>query len=427
MKKIAIIGAGVMGLSAAYHLLKKDYDVDIYEAAKEPGGMAAHFDFDGLSIERFYHFICKTDFDTFELLDELNIKDELIWKETSMGYFMNEKINKWGDPISLLKFPKISMTIKLRYGLLAFLSTKIKKWDSLENLSAEKWLKKWVGAKGYDILWKKLMELKFHEYSGDISAKWLWTRIRRTGASRKSIFQEELGYINGGSETLVYALVNQIESMGGNIYYSAPPKKIISKSGKVSGLEVSNKKIKYDNIISTIPTPYIESFADCLNSQEKKAYKSIKNIGVVCVLFKLSKKISNHFWLNISDDSIEIPGIIEFSNLRNLENNIIYVPYYMPITNSKFKNSDAEFINESLKYIKKINPQISDNDVLSAYVGRLKHAQPICDLGFEKKLPSIETSVKGLFIADTCFYYPEDRGISESVKMGKKLSELALK
>ena len=133
MKKIAIIGAGVMGLSAAYHLLKKDYDVDIYEAAKEPGGMAAHFDFDGLSIERFYHFICKTDYDTFELLEELNIQDELKWKETSMGYFMNNQVNKWGDPISLLKFPKIGIITKIRYGLLAFISTKIKRWDSLEN------------------------------------------------------------------------------------------------------------------------------------------------------------------------------------------------------------------------------------------------------------------------------------------------------
>ena len=289
MKKIAIIGAGVMGLSAAYHLLKKDYDVDIYEAAKEPGGMAAHFDFDGLSIERFYHFICKTDYDTFELLEELNIQDELKWKETSMGYFMNNQVNKWGDPISLLKFPKIGIITKIRYGLLAFISTKIKRWDSLENLSAEKWLKKWVGAKGYDILWKKLMELKFHEHSGNISAKWLWTRIKRTGASRKSIFQEELGYISGGSETLVNTLVNQIENMGGNIFYSSPPKKIFSVSGKVTGLQVMNKKIDYDNIISTVPTPYIESFVSCLNSDEMNGYKSIKNIGVVCVLFKLSK------------------------------------------------------------------------------------------------------------------------------------------
>ena len=424
MKKIGIVGAGVMGLSSAYHLLKKGHSVDIYESSDEPGGMAAHFDFDGQSIERFYHFICKTDFDTFELMEDLNILDELKWKETSMGYFMNNKVNNWGDPISLMLFPGISLLIKIRYGLLAFISTKIKNWDSLENVSAEKWLKKWVGIKAYDVLWKNLMELKFHKYSKDISAKWLWTRIKRTGSSRKSLFQEELGYINGGSETLVMALVEEIKRMGGNIFYNSPPQKLLSLNGSVKGLKVSDQDIEYDKVISTIPTPYLESFIDCLNVQEMDSYKSIKNIGVVCVLFKLSRNVTEHFWLNISDDSIQIPGIIEFSNLRDLENNIIYIPYYMPSENVKFQNSDTDFIKESMGYIKKINPQISDADIMSTYVGRLKHAQPICEVGFENKLPDIKTSINGLFIADTCFYYPEDRGVSESVKMGKNLSRM---
>lgn len=300
MKKIAVVGAGVMGLSAAYHILKKGYSVDVYESSDEPGGMAAHFDFDGQSIERFYHFICKTDFDTFELMEELNISDKLKWKETSMGYFMNNKVSNWGDPISLLLFPKVNFLMKIRYGFLAFLSTNIKKWDSLENVSAEKWLKKWVGIKAYNVFWKKLMELKFHKYSNAISARWLWMRIKRTGSSRKSIFQEELGYINGGSETLVMALVKEIKEMGGNIFYNSPPQKLLSLNGSVKGLRVSDQDIEYDNVISTIPTPYLESFIDCLNSQEMDSYKSIKNIGVVCVLLKLSKKVTKHFWLNIS-------------------------------------------------------------------------------------------------------------------------------
>ena len=56
-KRIAIIGAGAMGLSAAYYAIKKGYGVSIFEVDRIPGGMAAHFDLDGMSIERFYHFI----------------------------------------------------------------------------------------------------------------------------------------------------------------------------------------------------------------------------------------------------------------------------------------------------------------------------------------------------------------------------------
>jgi formate dehydrogenase (NADP+) beta subunit len=39
--KVAVIGAGPAGVTAAYHLLRKGYNVDIYEALDEPGGMAA--------------------------------------------------------------------------------------------------------------------------------------------------------------------------------------------------------------------------------------------------------------------------------------------------------------------------------------------------------------------------------------------------
>ena len=38
-KRIAIIGAGAMGLSAAYYAIKKGYRVSIFEVDKIPGGM----------------------------------------------------------------------------------------------------------------------------------------------------------------------------------------------------------------------------------------------------------------------------------------------------------------------------------------------------------------------------------------------------
>ena len=55
-KKFAIIGTGPMGLACAYHLLKQGYSVDIYEKDDRIGGMSACFDFDGLTIERYYHY-----------------------------------------------------------------------------------------------------------------------------------------------------------------------------------------------------------------------------------------------------------------------------------------------------------------------------------------------------------------------------------
>jgi hypothetical protein len=35
----------------------------------------------------------------------------------------------------------------------------------------------------------------------------------------------------------------------------------------------------------------------------------------------------------------------------------------------------------------------------------------------------VQTPIAGLQIADTAFYYPEDRGISESVRLAKEMVE----
>ena len=68
MARVAIIGAGAMGLAAAYHAAKAGHRVTVFEADRIAGGMAAHFDFGGLSIERYYHFVCKSDQATFDLM-----------------------------------------------------------------------------------------------------------------------------------------------------------------------------------------------------------------------------------------------------------------------------------------------------------------------------------------------------------------------
>ena len=133
--------------------------------------------------------------------------------------------------------------------------------------------------------------------------------------------------------------------------------------------------------------------------------------------------MSPDFWVNISENGIEIPGIIEFSNLRNVGGDaIVYVPYYMPVTNAKFSWSDDRLCDEALSCLQRINPTLQQKDIIDVKVARLRHGQPVCEPGFAAKIPPIQTPIQGLQIADTCYYYPEDRGIAESVRMGRKMA-----
>ena len=177
-----------------------------------------------------------------------------------------------------------------------------------------------------------------------------------------------------------------------------------------------------DAVISTMPTPFIAELVPSLPNDWKAKYEAIRNIGVVCVILKLARSVTPHFWVNINDPAIEIPGIIEFSNLRAVSDTVVYVPFYMPQSHPKFGRDDAAFIAESMACVRRLNPSLGESDVLATRVGRLRYAQPVCEAGFLAKIPPVQTPIRGLQIADTSFYYPEDRGISESVRVAREMA-----
>ncbi|MCU1226468.1 MAG: amine oxidase [Edaphobacter sp.] len=412
-----------MGLAAAYQAVADGHQVDVIEAAPEPGGMAGHFDFDGDSIERFYHFVCHTDYPTFDLLQELGISHLLHWVPTSMGFYTEGRLHLWGNPIALLALPGVSLISKLRYGLLAFISVRRDTWPALEDQSAKDWILRWCGEDVYRRFWKALFEFKFYEYTDNISAAWIWTRIRRIGRSRKNLLQEELGYIEGGSKTLVDTLIRNIESGGGRVHLGCPVRCVTTDNNHVTGAATAARHFEADFVISTTPTPYISAMVPDLPEEWKERYRSIHNIGVICVIFKLKRQVTPHFWVNVSVPEIGIPGVVELSNLRKgITNTIVYVPYYMPITNEKFSWEDKRLLDEAFDCLRLLNPQLTADDIIAVKVARLKHGQPICEPGFAARIPPVQTPIRGLQIADTCFYYPEDRGIAESVRLGRSMA-----
>ena len=422
-KKIVVLGAGPMGLAVAYQLARDGHKPVIFEADDRVGGMTAAFDFSGLMIERYYHFHCISDHAFLKILDELGLADQMRWVETKMGYWYRNKLQPWGNPIALLKFSGLSFGAKFRYGLHAFLCTKRNDWKPLDNIEATSWIKRWVGAEAYEVIWRRLFDYKFYEYTDNLSAAWIWSRIRRIGRSRYNLFKEKLGYLEGGSNTLLQALKKDIEFNGGKIVLNSPVSKIVIDSKKVIGIEIEGKLQKFDKVISTIPLPYIPSLIPDLPKDILLKFKAQKNIAVVCVIVKLKKSLTENFWLNTNDDDMDIPGIVEYTNLRPLDQHIVYVPFYMPGEQPKFKDDNSVFINKVRRYMQKINPHLKDNDFIDMRASRYRYAQPICDPGYLNKLPPVALPIDGLWVADTSYYYPEDRGISESIDFGRKLAK----
>ena len=426
-KNIAIIGAGPMGLAVAYQLVKEGYTPTIFEADDRIGGMAAMFDFAGINIERYYHFHCTSDDDFFTVLHELDLEDKLHWKSTKMGYWYQNKLQEWGNPFALLKFRGLSFIAKFRYGLHAFLATKRDNWKPLEKYDAVTWIKAWVGEEAYNVLWHKLFVQKFYQYSDNLSAPWIWSRIRRIGRSRYNLFHEKLGYLHGGSGTYMEAMKKYIEKHGGEFKLHHEISEIMIENDKITGVIANGITYTFEKVVSTIPLPIVATIALGLPDDILEMFRSQKNIAGVCVIAKLDQPLTENFWLNTNDETMDIPGIIEYGNLNPDVGHIVYVPYYMPQDNPMYQDTDNIFEEKVKRYFKTINPNIQDENILDIKVHRYHYAQPICQPNFLETLPDAQLPIKGLWVADTSYYYPEDRGISESIGYGRNLAKKVIR
>lgn len=422
-QRIAVLGAGPMGLAVAYQLARDGHHPVVFEADDRVGGMAAAFDFSGLPIERYYHFHAISDHAFLQVLDELHLAHKMHWVATKMGYWFQNRLQAWGNPVALLKFKGLSMPAKFRYGLHAFLSTKRDDWKPLDHQDAVQWIRRWVGPEAYEVLWRRLFDYKFYDYTDNLSAAWIWSRIRRIGRSRYSLFKEKLGYLEGGSETLLEAMRADIERQGGELRLSSPVEKVLIEGAAVRGVQVAGQIEQFDKVISTVPLPYVPRLMPDLPPKMLEQFRALKNIAVVCVIAKLRKPVTENFWLNINDPEMDIPGLVEYSNLRPLDEHIVYVPFYMPGEHPKFAESDQAFLDKVRRYLKKINPALTDADFIDMRASRYRYAQPICEPGYLDRLPPARLPVRGLWVADTSYYYPEDRGISESIDFGRKMAQ----
>jgi len=426
---VVIIGGGLSGLSAAYDLGKRGYHVVLLEQHDNLGGLASSFEFDGQTIERFYHFICRADYEYFEMLEELGISEALRWKTGVTKYFYDGALYNFSTPFDLIAFDAIPFWGRIRFGLNIIKDRYHKQWQTIDGISAKDWLIGKIGEKAYNVIWDPLLKVKFGEYYDQISAAWMWHRIWRVAKSRKYIWQpEKLGYLKGGTQTLVNALIEKIQQY---------PNVTIRKGMKVSELNVveqqvnsirlqNGEKIHCGYVISTIPLNNLKKMLSPAVAQD--AIEQYDYIAVVCGLLKLKHKITDGFWVNINDPHIPFNGIIEYSNLNQEicegeDSGYVYIPYYLNENHPRYQFPDEQLIREFLDGLKRINPNFNDDWIIDYKISRAKNAQAICYKNFKQILPELHTDIKGLLITDSVLYYPEDRTISGSIRLGRKAAK----
>ena len=91
-ESILIIGGGITGLVSAYLAMRDGKKVTVLEAKNDFGGLLNTFDVGNSKLEHFYHHFFTHDKEIHWLIEELGLKNKLVYKSTSMGVYRGGKL-----------------------------------------------------------------------------------------------------------------------------------------------------------------------------------------------------------------------------------------------------------------------------------------------------------------------------------------------
>jgi len=429
-KHAVVIGGGLAGLSAGYDLARLGYRVSLLEAGPDFGGLASSFNFGGRMVERYYHFICRNDFDLFEMIAELGLSEQLHWRQTRTAFYSNRRMYDFGTPFDLLGFDSIPLAQRIRFGFHILWSRYLKEWEELDRIPAKAWLIRNIGQQAYDAIWHPLLKVKFGAFYDQISAAWIWHRIWRVAKSRQGLLAPEMfGYLENGSASLYEPLASRLcEMPGSSVQTGARVERIAVEDGKVTGVITGAGCIPCDRVVSTVPTSILCGLLPGRDDPYFSKVRAIQSIGVVCMLLSLSQPFSPYYWMNINDERISYNGIIEYTNLnthlRDRGTYLLYIPYYLSADEPRFSFSNRDLFDEYVQSLQLINPHFDSMQIMGWKVWRDPYAQAICKTNFRELVPGIRTPIRGLYMTDSSQFYPEDRTLSAAIRLGRKAAHL---
>ncbi len=428
-----VVGAGMAGLAAADALRQGGHAVTIVEAAPGVGGLARSIRVAGEPIEPYYHHIFPQDHETRALIDRLGLSDRLEWREGPMAVMHEGHAFPFDSPLDLLRFPPLSFSARLRFA--AATAIQIARRDQLRldraPVSAEG--PRWFGQRGYDTIWRPLLEAKFGSRADRVPMAWLVARIRQRGGSRRAT-GDRLGYLRGSLGTLAEAYAARLVADGVSLRTATRVQRM-QRAGEHWELELEASDgpstMSAPLVIACMSGPVLERLVE-LPAPYAAAMRAIPYRGIVCDLLELSRPLSPYYWVNVTDRlGLGCVGIIEHTNFIPAERyggrTLVYLAHYVDRDSPTWNATPDDLVDAVIPAMRALNPSFQRDWIVDAHVNRDPFVQPVPLVSGPMSTLPIETGLPGLFHASLAHVYPDDRGVSKALGLGRRVAEAAIR
>ena len=421
--RIAVIGAGVAGLTAAYELTRRGHHVVVFEASDRTGGLASGFKDERWDwwLERFYHHWFASDDAVIRLIQDLGQGHNLFFPRPTTSIWHQGRAYPFDSYLRAALFPHLSVIDKVRAGPVAIYLRLTRNWRPLEKYTAHEWLSRWLGRRGYQILWEPLLVGKFGQYYREVNMAWMWARLHKR--------TPRLGYFVGGFQAFADALAERVRAQGAEVRLNTPVQAVEVEAD--GGLLVRGTwgDERFDRVIATVSPELLTRLVPALPSGYLEKLKTLKSMGAVVLILALRHRLTEgHYWINLpKGEGFPFLALVEHTNFIDPRHyggdHLVYCGDYLKPDHEYFRLSHEELLRRFLPALPRFNPNFRPDWVRRSWLFREKYAQPVPPVNHSQNIPDLATPIPGLYWASMSQVYPWDRGTNYAVEIGQAVAQ----
>lgn len=421
---VAVVGGGIAGATAALRLAEAGADVTIFEASDRLGGLVVSFSVGGTSLECFYHHVFPHERDMLALIDELGLSGDFEFLRSSVGILADGQLWPFTSPLDLLKFGRLPVADRIRTGLGGLRLQRPADWEALDLVPAVDWLRDATGERSVQAVWWPLLRAKFGSAASEVPAAWMWARFQqRRGARRGGA--EQLGYLRGGFARVFQELDGRLRQAGADVRTGTGALSITVQGGQAYGVETAEGEVKADAVLYTGTLPGVTRLVP---EQYQDARWKTTGLGVLCVVLETDRPLSSIYWTNVCDARLPFGGIIEHTNLVPASDyggrHVVYLSRYFTPEDPVATAEPKEEADRWIAALADCHPGFDSGMVHAVHPFRTPYAAPLVRVGYRSTIPPLRSDLRGLYVCTTGQIYPQDRGMSEGVRMGTEAARV---
>lgn len=316
MSNNVILGAGIAGISAAYHLKQKGESSVIFEKDNDWGGLCGFFEIDGFRFDRFVHFTFAKD----EKIAELFAKSSPLYAHPPVSY------NYWRG--CWLKHPAQNNLAPLP------IEEKVKIIDSFVNRPRKDVVEisdyaEWLRVQYGDYFAENFPFAYTRKYWGveakQLETKWVGNRLHVSPLPEvlRGAFAEQ-------QENFYYTKFMNYPKKGGfrSIMNECRKGLDIRLNKKAVRIDTAAKQVEfadgtvenYDNLISSLPLPEIIKMISDVPENVQNAAKQLRwTCGYQVSLGFNRPDVAKYLWFYIYDEDVP-PARVYSPNLKSPDN-----------------------------------------------------------------------------------------------------------